>query len=116
MAEFFLVFVVTFLVVGGVALAMAFGKKPVYQPEIEDLQATLTRLLEGQLTPNEWNFFIDMPIRHNEELDNIRLQCQSINELYALRVRNNQIRFREEGEIKLRFILSKLEQAGSRSF
>ncbi|MFQ3228817.1 hypothetical protein [Reinekea sp.] len=116
MADFLLVFVVTFAVIGGVALAMAFGKTPVYQPDIEDLQSILTRLLEGQLPPHEWQFFIDMPIRHNEDLDAIRLQCQKINELYALRIRNETLRFREEGEIKLRFILSKLEQAGSRSF
>lgn len=116
LAEFAVVFVVTFLVLGGVAAAMAFGKTPVYQPSIDDVQAILTRLLEGELNEHEWQFFCDMPIRLNPELEEVRLQCWEIQQQHPLRARADKARLKEEGLIKARHILAKLEQSGSKTF
>lgn len=114
LAEFAVVFVVTFLVLGGVAAAMVFGKTPVYQPTIDDVQATLTRLLEGELNDQEWQFFCDMPIRLDPALDEVRLQCWELQQHHALRARAGKARLKEEGLIKARHILAKLEQNGSK--
>lgn len=116
MAEFLVVFVVTFLVVSGVALAMMLGRTPVYRPEPADIQSTLTRMLEGTLTENEWEFFINMPIHHDEQLDTIRQRCQRANEDFGLFPRAGKARIKEEGKIRLRHILNTLEQGGTRLF
>ncbi len=116
MADFAIVFVVTFLVIGGVALALVFGRSPVYRPDDEKLQSILTRLLEGQLHENEWHFFVDMPILHNDELEFIRKTCREIQENHPLRSRNSIVRLQEPGLIRIRHMLTKLEQGGTRSF
>lgn len=116
MAEFLVVFVVTLLVIGGVALAMVFGRTPVYRPDTEHAQTTLTRLLEQQLTLTEWEFFISMPIHHDADLEALRLKCFETNELHSLRPRNGHARLKEEGLIRIRFLLSQLENDGSKTF
>ena len=116
MADFAIVFLVTFLVVGGVAVALVFGRSPVYRPDDEKLQSILTRLLEGQLHENEWHFFVEMPILHDAEMELVRKKCQEIQESHSLRSRNSIVRIKEPGLIKIRHILNKLEQSGTRSF
>ena len=116
MADFFIVFIVTFVVLGGVALAMVFGRTPVYRPDIDKLQGTLTSLLEGQLTDTEWDFFLNMPIQHDVELENIRLKCFEAQEMHGLRPKNGFARLKEPGLIRVRFLLNQLEQGGSKSF
>lgn len=116
MAEFLVVFVVTLLVVGGVALAMMFGKAPVYRPTQDSLQSLLTRMLEGEVDEQEWQFFLDMPIRHDSELEALRQDCITMYEQYGLRPRHNKARLNEAGQIRLRHKLNQLEQGGSRTF
>lgn len=116
MGEFFVVFVVTLLVIGGVAAAMIFGRTPVYRPDVEHVQTTLTRLLEQQLPDTEWEFFISMPIHHDPDLENMRLKCLDANEQHALRPRNGNARLKEEGLIRVRFLLNQLEDDGSKTF
>ena len=116
MAEFLVVFVVTFLVVLGVALAMVFGKAPVYRPTEESIQNLMTRLLEGEAGEQEWQFFLDMPIRHDPDLEALRQECIRMYERYGLRPRHNKARLNEAGQIRLRHKISQLEQGGSRTF
>lgn len=116
MAEFLVVFVVTFAVIAGVTAALVFGKTPVYRPTVDDVQSLLTRLLEQQLPEGEWSFFVQMPIVSDEALEKVRKACQEIDEAYALRPKAGMARLKEEGLIKIRYWLNKLEQSGSRSF
>lgn len=116
MAEFLLVFIVTFVVILGVTAMLMLGQSPVYRPDIDKVQAMLTRLLEGQLPDHEWQFFLDMPIRHDPNLEDIRLKCLQIVEENALRPRNNVVRLREPGLIRIRHLLNQIEQKGTRSF
>lgn len=116
MAEFLVVFLVTLLVVAGVALALVFGKAPVYRPTQESIQNLLTRLLEGEADEQEWQFFLDMPIRHDPDLEELRQDCIRMYDQFGLRPRHNKARLNEAGQIRLRHKLSKLEQKGSRTF
>lgn len=116
MAEFLLIFIVTFLVILGVTAAMVFGRAPVYRPDIEQVQSILTRMLEGSLPETEWDFFIEMPIRHDEALDAVRLACQKAYEQYAIRAKAGCARMKEEGMIRLRHLLNRLEADGSKMF
>lgn len=116
MAEFLVVFVVTFLIILGVIAALVFGRTPVYRPDIEKVQGILTNLLDGQLLDSEWDFFISMPIHHDTELEEIRLKCFEITEMHGLRPKNQLVRLKEPGLIRVRHLLNRLEQAGSKSF
>lgn len=116
MAEFLVVFVVTFLVIGGVALAMILGRTPVYRPDAAQVQSVMTRMLEGTVNESEWEFFINMPIHHDEQLDELRLKCQQTHEQYGLWARHGKARLKEEGQIRLRFLLDRLEHDGARLF
>lgn len=116
MIEFVVIFIVTFIVIIGVTAAMVFGRPPVYRPDIAHVQSVLTRMLEGGLSESEWDFFIEMPIRHDERLDRIRLSCQQTNEQYSLRAKSGNARMKEGGLIRLRFLLNQLESDGSKTF
>ena len=116
MADFLVIFVVTLLVVGGVATALVFGRAPVYRPEVDQIQTILTRMLEGTLPETEWDFFVGMPIRHDEALEAIRLACAETYEQHVLRARAGNARMKESGLIRLRHILARLEAAGSKTF
>lgn len=116
MLEFLLVFAVTFLVILGVTMALVFGKAPVYRPTKEEIQVLLTSLLDGTLAEQEWQFFLDMPIRHDAELETIRERCLQLQETQALRPKNQKARLQEGGLIRIRYILNQLEEKGGRAF
>lgn len=116
LAELLLVFVVTALVIGGVALALIFGNAPVYRPTLESIQTLLTSLLDGEADVQQWQFFLDMPIRHDPELEHLRQECAQMQAQYGRRSRNGKARLNEAGEIRLRHKLHQLEQRGARTF
>ncbi|MFG1497720.1 hypothetical protein ABMA57_13895 [Saccharospirillum sp. HFRX-1] len=115
-AELLLVFVVTAVVIGGVALALIFGSAPVYRPTTETIQSLMTSLLDGEADAQQWQFFLDMPIRHDPELENLRLECAQMQAQYGRRPRNGKARLDEAGQIRLRHKLNRLEQRGGRTF
>lgn len=116
MAEFLLIFGVTLVVLLGLALALVFGKTPVYRPTPDSVQELMTKLLEGEASEQEWQFFLDMPIRHDPALEELRLECVRMQEQFGLRPRNGRARLNEAGHIRLRHKLNQLEQRGSRTF
>ncbi|WP_157599976.1 hypothetical protein [Saccharospirillum impatiens] len=116
MSEFLLVFGVTLVVIVGVTLAMIWGKAPVYRPTQDSVQGLVTRALEGEADEDEWQFFLDMPIRHDPELETLRQECARLQDEQGLRPRLGKVRFKEPGQIRLRHFLSRLEQGGSKSF
>lgn len=116
MAEFLLVFGVTLVVILGVTLALVLGKAPVYRPTRESIQSLMTQVLEGEASDQQWQFFLDMPIRHDPELEKLRLECAQMQEQFGLRPRNDKARLTEAGQIRLRHKLNQLEQQGSKTF
>lgn len=116
MLELLVVTLVTALVFGGVALALVFGSSPVYRPTSESVQALMTSLLEGDADEHKWQFFLDMPIRHDPDLEALRLECVEMQQQYGRRPRDGKARLTEAGEIRLRHKLHQLEQSGARTF
>lgn len=116
MLELLVVFLVTALVLAGVALALVFGQAPVYRPTSESIQTLMTQLLEGEADEQQWQFFLDMPIRHDPELEALRLECAEMHEQFGRRPRNGKARLNEAGQIRLRHKLNQLEQSGARTF
>lgn len=116
MLELLVVFLITALVFGGVALALVFGSAPVYRPTAESIQALMTSLLEGDADEQQWQFFLDMPIRHDPELEALRLECAQMQQQFGRRPRQGKARLSDAGEIRLRHKLHQLEQRGARTF
>lgn len=73
--EFLLVFVISFIVLVGVALAFALGKPPTYRPSRTEVMALLVDLMEKRLEIARWEMFLSLPILHDPELENIRKGC-----------------------------------------
>ena len=48
---------------------------PVYQVQAVNVQAILKLAISGQATASDWDVFINIPIRHDIELDKIRYEC-----------------------------------------
>ncbi|WP_415883352.1 hypothetical protein ACMXYX_02155 [Neptuniibacter sp. QD72_48] len=73
--EFLLVFLISFIVLVGVALAFALGKPPTYRPSRAEIMALLVDLMEKRLEVARWEMFLSLPILHDPELENIRKGC-----------------------------------------
>ncbi|WP_415890147.1 hypothetical protein ACMXYV_02150 [Neptuniibacter sp. SY11_33] len=73
--EFILVFVISFIVLVGVALAFALGKPPTYRPSRAEVMTILVDLMEKRLEVARWEMFLSLPILHDPELEEIRKDC-----------------------------------------
>ena len=73
--EFFVVFIVSLVVLTGVALALSFGKPPAYRPNREKIYRLLSDVLEKTATAEEWELFLSLPISHDPELELLRQDC-----------------------------------------
>lgn len=71
----------TFVIVLVVVIFFVRIGTPVYRLEKKNIIVLLTLVVEGQATENDWEVFLGVPIRHNEQLESIRLCCQAISEL-----------------------------------
>lgn len=76
--EFFIVFFVCLIVLLGVALAFVFGKPPTYRPVRRDILQLFVDVMEKRDALSRWDMFLSIPITHDVELEQIRLNCLSI--------------------------------------
>lgn len=53
---------------------------PVYRLERKNLIVLLKLVIDGEATDNDWEVFLGVPIRHNDQLEDIRLRCCDISE------------------------------------
>lgn len=79
--NFLLTLLFTFLIVLIIILVFVRIGTPVYRLETKNIIVLLTLVVEGKATENDWEVFLGLPIRHNEQLEDIRLRCQRISEL-----------------------------------
>lgn len=63
-----------------VFIALMWVKTPYYRLGEKEVAQLLEWVLLGQASQNDWQVFCEMPIRHNELLESIRLRCQDIDE------------------------------------
>lgn len=79
-------------------------KSAYYRPQRHDVQRLLEWVLLGQATENDWRVFCDIPIRHDEFLESIRLRCAEIEEAHFLGDDHRYL-FSAEGLVKIRELL-----------
>lgn len=80
MAEFLIAFLVSLLLIGGTALALAYGRAPVWRPDRRKVLEMMRRVQAGEARRDEWEMFIGLPVLHDPELENIRHLCREIHE------------------------------------
>lgn len=78
--NFLLTLFFTFIFVLLILLVFMRVGTPVYRLEKKNLMALLTLMIEGHATENDWQVFLGMPIRHNDQLEDFRQRCLEINE------------------------------------
>ncbi|WP_461516363.1 hypothetical protein [Porticoccus sp.] len=75
---FLLTLLMTFiLVLVALLLFIRFGT-PFYQLKKDNVVTLLTMVVDGQATENDWQVFLGVPIRHNDRLEAVRVQCCEI--------------------------------------
>lgn len=75
-----MVFVVTAVVLCSLAVALYFGRPPIYQISREEALILLHSLVAGELTEVKWLVFIGHAITMDPELNELRLRCSAIEE------------------------------------
>lgn len=77
---FLLTLFFTFVVVLIAVITFVRIGTPFYRLETKNIIILLTSVVEGWATENDWEVFLGVPIRHNEQLEVIRMQCHDISE------------------------------------
>ncbi len=78
--EFIAAFVVTLLVLCLMALALHFGRSPMYRPSRPEVLELLQGVVEGSTSRERWDLFIGLPMHHDPELEAIRRRCLALQE------------------------------------
>ncbi len=78
--DFIPVFLVTLLIVGGLGLALFFGKAPVHRPSRQEILTLLRGVESGTTRREHWDMFIGYPLSYDPELDQVRQQCVILEE------------------------------------
>ena len=75
---------ITTLVLLVIFAGLVYLKAPVYRLEKNNLIRLFKLVLEGEATESDWDVFIDIPIRYDDDLEKIRLQCAELTEQDAI--------------------------------
>jgi len=75
MANFLLTVVLSFCAIFIALLVFRFVAPPVYRVESINIKRLLESALNSGVTSTDWDVFIEIPIRHDPELDQIRREC-----------------------------------------
>lgn len=98
-----------------VFIALMWVKTPYYRLSEKQVAQLLEWMLLGQASENDWQVFCEMPIRHNELLESIRLRCQEIDEAYAIGDGPSGVLLNQAGLSAVRELLDQLYEAETRS-
>ena len=86
MASFVSLVLVTTAFILIVFVGLVLFRPPVYRLEKHNLIRLFELALSGQATDEDWEVFIHMPIRYDDELEDIRQQCEIMSEKKAFYV------------------------------
>ena len=73
---------------------------PVYRIEAINIKTLLESVLNQTATEADWDVFIGMPIRHNPELDDIRVECAML-AITEMTVQRGVVIFSDTGRAQL---------------
>ncbi len=66
------------LIIGAALAVLMRVSTPRYRLDRDNVLTLLSMVLDGQATENDWNVFVGIPIRHDPELEALRLRCLEI--------------------------------------
>lgn len=95
------------LVVIVLAVFMRFGV-PAYRVERSNVIKLLEMVQAREATDSDWEVFISVPIRHDDELEQVRQQCEVIAERELMP--GGHCQFSEQGLRELAVVLENLKQ------
>ena len=78
--ELLITVLLSFLIFVGLFVLFYRLKKPIYQLSKENLISLFELLLSGQASEDDWHVFLEIPIRHDPFLEDIRAQCINLAE------------------------------------
>lgn len=84
MLVYLVTLVVTLIVFGLVLFLLMRVKTPHYRRTKGHFVRLLTLVVTGQATDNDWSVIMDIPVRENPQLEDIRLRCLEIAEETAI--------------------------------
>lgn len=73
---------------------------PVYRIEAINIKRLLESVLNENATEDDWNVFVGMPIHHNPQLDDIRVQCAML-ALTEMSLRRGLVIFSDSGRAQI---------------
>ena len=103
--NFIITLILSFALILTALLVFRYIGLPIYRVEPINIKVLLESVLEGQATEADWDVFIGMTIRHNPDLDEIRLQCAILTER-EMSLRDGRVHFTPAGCGELTAILA----------
>jgi len=64
-------------------IGLVYLKAPVYRLDKNNLVSLFELALAGEATESDWDVFLEVPIRYDDELEKIRLECVELTEKEA---------------------------------
>lgn len=106
--NFIITLILSFVLILTALLVFRYIGLPIYRVEPVNVKVLLESVLEGQATEADWDVFIGMTIRHNPELDEIRLHCAMLAER-EMSLRDGLVYFSSAGRGELNAILTRIK-------
>lgn len=87
---------------------LAWLRHPLYRIDKQHVATLFHAVFEGEASDDDWNFFVEVPIRYNLELESIRERCAAISDDHG-RVVRGKFRLSEQGLALLREQLATID-------
>ena len=98
--DFIITVGLTFALILVALLVFRYVGLPVYRIEAINIKRLLESVLAETATEDDWDVFTGMPIHHNPELDDIRVQCAML-ALTEMTVRRGLVIFSDTGRAQI---------------
>lgn len=98
--DFIITLGLTFALILVALLVFRYVGLPVYRIEAINIKRLLESVLAETATEDDWDVFTGMPIHHNPELDDIRVQCAML-ALTEMTVRRELVIFSDTGRAQI---------------
>ena len=107
--NFLITLLLTFAIIILALLVFRYFAAPVYSVEPINVKRFLECLLNGQATAADWDVFTGMPIRQDQELDEIRCECAMLAPL-EITERDGLMVLSEPGHRQITHLLDRIDK------
>lgn len=116
--DYLITLLLTILIVAAVVFLLTRVRTPRYRLSRENVVTLLRMVLDGTATVHDWNVFVGIPIRHDPDLEAVRLRCQRIEAREMIGGTGagpgRRRLFTDQGLAELRALLAELEAGSER--